>query len=921
MKSQPIENPLLSPWHHLSIEEVAKKFGTDLTKGLSNSSVIRLRSQYGLNQIVRQKHKPICLKFFLQFDRPLLYLLVIAGLLEKVLGYWGNATVIWGVAVALAAIGWLQEAIAKWMFATLASKVDKEALVLRDGRKIRLCANELVPGDLVILTSGNSVAADLRLAQVSNLQIEEFVLTGESSAVSKNAEVLEPETPIAERDNMAYAGSFVTFGWGIGIVVATGNYTAIGKIAKFSEPKRETTSFFADRFRQFSLHWFFFSLFLATFTFEISLAHKTFTDSVEVAIALIVSVIPEGLSAAIALIYGIGVFRLVKNRLIVRQLPALETLGSATVLCFDRTGIITDNQMTVKEIYAGDRHYLVTGSGYNPQGSILFQSMPVNFSQHFALSECLMAGLFCNDTHIEFKQEKWTVIGDPMEAALIAAANKAGLSLSGEQLLMGGESDSCPLFLSLPKLDAIPFDSQLQYMATLHQIIGGNILYVKGSVESILPRCQTMLDDRGDLLPLVPQSIEERFELMASQGLKVMAFAYKNFPTQQNKIDPASLDRGLIFVGLQGISDPLRLGSIAAVRTCQQAGIQVKMITGDSLTTAVAVAKQIGLRKQKHDRQIPAFTGAELDRMDRSQFLMAVSEGVVFARIVPEQKLRIVKALQTQGEIVAITGSKVKEAPALKQADIGIAVRNSTEATKEAADAISIDDRLGSISASIGESRYLYQNLVKIACFILPLHAGELIAIEISTLLGRDLAILPLPILWINLLSCLSVTLLVSLEPRSPLLMKHSPQPLPQSFLPSARIKRILAVGISNWIALVGMFEWVRQAPWGSIELARTMAIQSLVMSSIFYLLSLSQLLPSSISKEHNKKDKLRIAGSNLAVIAFILIWQFVFTNLPLANQIFQTTPLSFDLWMLCFLFGLPTLGITVFANRLDPLK
>lgn len=921
MKSQPIENPLPPPWHHLSIEEVAEKFGTDLTNGLSSSSVIGLRSRYGFNQRTAQKDKPLCLKFLLQFDRPLIYLLLLAGSIEQILGDFLNAAAILGVAVTIAAIGLLQEFIPEGMLAALASTIEREALVWRDGRKIRLYANELVPGDLTILTSGNTVAADLRLVRASNLQIDESVLTGESIAVSKNVEVLEAETPIARRDNMAYAGSFVTFGWGIGIVVATGKDTAIGKKPEFREQKTQNNSFFQHKVNQFSISWLFFSLFLATFTFEISLAQKSFADSVETAIALIVSAIPEGLSAAIALIYGIGVFRSVRNRTIVRQLPALETLGKATVLCLDRTGVITEDRMTVKEIYAGGRHYFVTGSGYNPKGAILFQSMPVNFSQHLALTECLIAGLFCNDTHLEFKEDKWTPIGDPTEAALIIAANKAGLSLSEEQLLMGGEDDSCPLFLSLPKLDAIPFDPQLQYMATLHQTADRKIIYVKGSVESILQRCQKMLGDRGQWLALVPEYIEERVESMATKGLKVMAFAYKNLPNNQNKIEPGSIERDLIFLGLQGINSSLCLGTISAVNACQEAGIELKMITGDSLTTAIAVARQIGLRKHPYDRQIPAFTGEQLARMDRDRSIRAVSEGVVFARVAPEQKLRLVEALQDRGEIVAITGSKVQDAPALKQANIGIALKNSTEAAKEAADLISLDDRLTSIGTSIGESRSFYQNLVKIICFILPLNAGELITIEIATLLGRELPILPLSILWLNLLSCLSVTVLLSLEPRSPLLMKRSLQPIPKSFFPSKRIERILAVGIWNWIVLLVMFEWARQTSWGNIELARTMGIQSLVTSNIIYLLSLSQLFPGAISKEYKTKEKLWIVGSNLAVIAFILFVQFLFTNLSLANDIFQTTPLTFELWSLSLLFALPTIGIAIFANRLDPLQ
>jgi Ca2+-transporting ATPase len=823
--------------------------------------------------------------------------------------------VIWGVTTTNAIIGYLQESKAEGAIAALAKSVTTEATLIRDGKKVRLSSTELVPGDIVLIASGDKVPADLRLVKVRDLQIDESALTGESVAVEKRLDLLEPETPLAERDNMAYAGGFVTFGQGTGVVVATGNHTETGKISQLLEQKINLTTPLTRKFNQFSQNWLFLVLFLATLTFAIGLGQRTFNDALEAAVALTVSAIPEGLPAVITVTLAVGVSRMAQRHAIVRKLPAVETLGGATVVCSDKTGTLTENQMTVQEIYSGGIPYTVTGSGYAPDGEILYEQQPITLGQHPVLQECLLAGLLCNDTHFEVQDGKYAVIGDPTEAALLTVASKAGLSLpQGNADQSWVSSSASPA--SLRRLDSIPFESQFQYMATLHQTSESKVIYIKGSVESLLTRCQDMLDAEGNRSSLERHPIESTVEAMAAQGLRVLAFAKKHMPDEQQTISHDDIQSGLIFLGLQGMIDPPRPEAIAAVHACQRAGIQVKMITGDHVTTATAIAKRMGLRK---NRQVFAYTGTDLAAMNKHTLADAIEDGVVFARVAPEQKLRIVEALQAKGEIVAMTGDGVNDAPALKQADIGIAMGSGTEVSKEAADMILTDDNFASIEAAVEEGRSVYKNLIKAICFILPVNGGESMTILISTLLGRDLPILSLQILWLNMLNSITMTVPLSLEPKSPNVMQRPPRPVNEPFLTGNRLKRILAISLYNWTLIFGMFEWVRQAPWGSLELARTMAIQALVMGRIFYLLSISQFLPSLMARLNGKAAQVSGAPAVLGGVIVALILQLIFSNSDFINQVFKTAPMTLDQWLICLLVSLPMIAIATSVNRFDP--
>ncbi|NMF65707.1 HAD-IC family P-type ATPase [Brasilonema octagenarum] len=899
--------------HSLHIEETIDLLETDQAQGLNSIQVKERIARFGFNELTGKKGKPWWLKFLLQYNQPLLYILLIAGATKAIIGEFVNAFVIWGVTTTNAIIGYVQESKAEGAIAALAKSITTEATVIRENQKLRIPSRELVPGDVVLLTSGDKVPADLRLIKVRNLQVDESALTGESVAVEKEAGVetppLPPDIPLAERKNMAYTGGFVTFGQATGIVVATGNTTETGRISQLLENKIDLSTPLTRKFDKFSKNWLYMVLGVATLTLMAGLQTKPWRDAIEATVALIVGSIPEGLPAVVTVTLAIGVSRMARRHAIIRKLPAVETLGSATVICSDKTGTLTENQMTVQAIYAGGHQYAVTGVGYSPEGKIVQDGKRIDLSSDLGLHECLSAGLLCNDSHLETKNGKWVVVGDPTEGALITSANKLGLIK--------------PLLeQQMPRLDGIPFESEFQYMATLHATPTGKTIYVKGSVEAIAKRCTFMLNSNGQLKPidcvetLNTSSIEREVNIMARQGLRVLALAKKLVPNEQTTVDHVDIDTGLIFLGLQGMIDPPRESAMKAVKACQEAGIQVKMITGDHAVTAQAIATRMGINK---NGSVLAFSGAELAQMDYQELAQVAEDGVVFARVAPEQKLRLVEALQSKGEIVAMTGDGVNDAPALKQADIGIAMGMAgTEVAKEAADMLLTDDNFASIKAAVEEGRAVYKNLVKAMCFILPVNGGESMTILFSTLVGRELPILSLQILWLNVINSITMTVPLAFEPKPQNVMQQSPRRPNEALLSGSRIKRILAISLFNWIVIFGVFEYIRQTT-GDINLARTMAINSLIAGRIFYLLSLSQLVPNLIAKmDGTIKENVDIPAIGFGIIGAIIL-QLCFSYVPLINEFFFTVPLRFDQWLFCFAVGLPMIPWAAFVNRFDP--
>lgn len=902
-------------YHELSSSEVVERLESNADWGLSQGEVTQRQQRYGLNELVSKPGKPAWLRFLLQFNQALLYILLIAGVIKALLGSWTNAAVIWGVTLINAIIGFVQESKAEGAIAALAKAVTTEATVIRAGRKQRIPSQELVPGDVVLLTSGDKVPADMRLLTVKGLQVDESALTGESVPVEKSTQPLAAATLLAERNNMVYAGSFVTFGQGCGIVVATGSSTEVGQISQSLDQSHSLSTPLTRKFARFSRTLLYIILSLASLTFFVGLGQgKSWAEMFEAAVALAVSAIPEGLPAVVTVTLAIGVNRMARRHAIIRKLPAVETLGGATVICSDKTGTLTENQMTVQAIYAGEQRYQVSGIGYAPDGEICTDGgkaiavedglSAIELRNLPALQNCLIAGVVCNDTHLEWKDERWTIVGDPTEGALIVAAQKAGL-------------EQAQLNELLPRLDAIPFESQFQYMATLHQGRDHNMIYVKGSLEAILSRCQEMYDSTGYAVPVDRERVQMEAECLAKQGLRVLALAEKAVPKQQRTLEHTDLDAGLTFLGLQGMIDPPREEAIAAVDACQSAGIQVKMITGDHLTTATAIAERIGLRKEG---QLVGFTGQQLAEMNDSDLSQAVESGSVFARVAPAQKLRLVEALQSRGEIVAMTGDGVNDAPALKQADIGIAMgKAGTDVAREAADMLLTDDNFASIEAAVEEGRTVYQNLRKAIAFILPVNGGESMTILISALLARDLPILSLQVLWLNMVNSVAMTVPLAFEPKSDLTMEQAPRDPREPLLSGKLLQRIVAVSVFNWILIFGMFEWARQTT-GDIAVARTMAIQALVAGRIIYLISVSHLSTAIGARIRGRSVAFNDMRAIGAGIFAAIVLQILFSQWGVMNTLFGTAPLNWSQWLICLIPVLPMAVLAAFVNRLDAI-
>lgn len=895
MTSTAISRSSSRTYYELAATHVVEQFESNVETGLSPAQVQKNQQQYGLNELTVKPGKPAWLRFLLQFNQALLYILIVAGAIKAFLGSWTNATVIWGVTLINAIIGFVEESKAEGAIAALAQSVITEATVIRGGQKQRIPSQQIVPGDLVLLVSGDKVPADLRLLYTRNLQIDESGLSGESVPVEKRTEPLQPHTPLAERVNMAYAGSFVTFGQGSGLVVATANDTEIGQISRSLDQQTDLSTPLTRKFAKFSHRLLNIILALAALTLAVGVGQgQSVAGMFEAAVALAVSAIPEGLPAVVTVTLAIGVNRMARRHAIVRKLPAVETLGGATVICSDKTGTLTENQMTVQAIYADGQRYQVSGTGYSPEGEITDSAGAAVIVQNAPkLQECLIAGLACNDSHLEEEHGRWLVIGDPTEGALITAANKADLY-------------PVQIKQSLPRLDSIPFESQFQYMATLHDSPSEHVIHVKGSVEAILARCSSV--DRI--------STERDVEAMAQEGLRVLAFAKKTVPNSKNSIDHHDIETELTFLGLQGMIDPPRTEVIAAVRSCQSAGIQVKMITGDHLTTAKAIAERIGLQNAAHAK---AFDGQQLAQMSDAELSQVVEDSVVFARVAPAQKLRLVEALQAKGEIVAMTGDGVNDAPALRKADIGIAMAGTgTDVAREAADMLLTDDNFASIEAAVEEGRTVYQNLRKAIAFILPVNGGESMTILISALFARALPILSLQVLWLNMVNSIAMTVPLAFEPKSDAVMQHPPRSPREPLLSRTLIYRILVISVFNWILIFGMFEWVRQST-GNLALARTMAIQALVAGRIVYLLSISQLGTAIAAKIRGRRTvSFHETRAILLGIGGAIVLQILFSQWSVMNTLFATAPLTLNQGLICLLPALPMLPVALWVNRFD---
>jgi len=881
-----VETILCRHWHHCTAENLATLLETDPKRGLTAFEVRHRQARFGPNALTVRKRKSPFKRFLLQFHQPLVYILLAAGLITAFLQEWVDSGVIFGVVLVNAVVGFIQESKAEKAIESLKSLMRTGATVLRDAEKRIVPSEELVPGDVVFLQSGDKVPADLRLFMVKELQVDESALTGESVPVAKIEETLDPDTILADRRNMAYAGTLATFGQGRGIVIATGDRTETGRISELISEAAEISTPLTKKIARFSQVLLYVILGLAGLTYLVGMVRGESAFAMFMAaVALAVGAIPEGLPAAVTITLAIGVKRMARVRAIIRRLPAVETLGGTTVICSDKTGTLTENQMTVQKVFAGDEEYLVTGTGYSPEGQVVRDGEPVT-GRETALTECLTAGLLCNDSQMTESEGRWSVQGDPTEGALIVSARKAGLE---EETVKA----------ALMRIDIIPFESERQYMATLHDRGSGHILYVKGAVERVLDHCTAALVREGDRRPLDREAVLSKAESMARDGLRVLAFARKDLPADHRKLsseDPA----GLTFLGLQGMIDPPRAEAVRAVEACRSAGIAVKMITGDHALTATAIAEQLGLidRDRTDGAGVSAMTGKDLAELTDTGLIDAAEKTPVFARVAPEQKLRLVEALQARGHVVAMTGDGVNDAPALKQADIGIAMGiTGTDVAKEAADMVLTDDNFATIEGAVEEGRRVFDNLTKFIVWTLPTNGGEGLVIMAAVMAGVMLPILPVQILWINMTSAILLGLMLAFEPRESDVMMRPPRDPRSPILSGVLIGRIALVSVLMLAGVFSLFLWQKNNGVNLTE-ARTVAVNLFVMIELFYLFNCRSLTRSVFSIGLFSNPWV------LAGPAVMMALQLLFTYAPFMNRMFHSAPIGLRDWIVIVLIS-----------------
>ena len=873
-------------WHSLTAQESLARLEGDGAQGLTNEEAKSRLQRYGANRLTPKRGKGPVLLFLSQFHDPLIYILLVSATVTGVLKGWVDASVIFGVVFLNAIIGFVQEFNALRAIDALSRELSISSAVLRGGMRQVVPAADLVPGDIVFLQSGDKVPAELRLLKLRDLQIDESALTGESVPVEKNVDPLAAEVLLADRANMAYSSTLVTYGTGVGLVVETGDRTEIGKINQMISEATELETPLTRKIAHFShlLMWFILGLAALTFTAG-WLRGEDVIDTFIASIALAVAAIPEGLPVAVTITLAIGVSRMARRNAIIRKLPAVETLGGTTIICSDKTGTLTQNQMTVQSICAGGELYQVTGNGYEPIGDFLHDGEPIDPSAKAALMECLKAGLLCNDARLVTEGHVWRIEGDPTEGALLVSARKAGMT-----------NDA--LEAAHPRLDAIPFESAHQFMATLHhnQAEDAHHIYLKGSVESVLKRCAAAFDEAMNPVPLDAGWVHGEVEAMASRGLRVLAFARGERPLDDHTLEHGEVAEGLGFLGLQGMIDPPRPEAIKAVTACRAAGIRVKMITGDHLGTAAAIARQIGLESPREE--LHAVDGKALSAIVDEELPAIAERTAVFARVAPEQKLRLVKALQGRGHIVAMTGDGVNDAPALRQANIGVAMGiTGTEVSKEAAAMVLTDDNFASIGAAVEEGRGVYDNLVKFITWTLPTNIGQGLVILIAVFAGIELPILPVQVLWVNMTTAVFLGLTLAFEAKEANVMERPPRDPEQPILTGHLIFRTFLVGLLLTAGAFALFEW-ELSHGETIEKARTAAVNMFIVGQAFYLLNCRSLTQSMFKLGLFSNPWLWVG------ILAILASQAAFNYLPFMDWLFHSAPTGPHEWLLTFSAG-----------------
>ncbi|MFK8253168.1 HAD-IC family P-type ATPase [Ancylobacter terrae] len=863
----------IDDWHAQAHDAVARRLGVT-PEGLSGTEARARLGAHGPNRLPEPPRRHPLMRFLAQFDSVIIYFLMAGALAALLLGHRVDAGVIIAVVLVNALVGFIQEGRAEAGLAAIRSMIAPRARLIRDGRPASVAAEELVPGDIVLLEAGDRVPADLRLVRARGMLVDEAALTGESVAAAKREEPAAPAAPLGDRHSMAYSGTLVAAGQARGIVVATGRHTEIGRISTLiaaveplATPLLRQVNAFGSRFTTLVG-----VCAVLLFVFAVAVRDYGWSEALMAVVALAVGVVPEGLPAVITVTLAIGVRRMAARNAVIRRLPAVETLGATSVICSDKTGTLTRNEMTVRRLVLADGLVEVEGAGYAPEGRLLGPAA----GDPGALALC-RAGLLCNDAQLRLHDGRWSVEGDPMEGALLALAAKAGLDPAAERA-------------AWTRLDEVPFDAAYRFMATLHRDPeGGTLIVVKGAPEPVLA-----------MSGADAARWEAAIAAAAGEGQRLLGFAMKWLAAPPARLSMADMAGGFELLGLAGFVDPPRAEAVAAIAECRSAGIAVKMITGDHGATALAIARQLGIAEKPH-----AVTGADLDRVPDADLAALARDTQVFARTSPEHKLRIVRALQGTGAIVAMTGDGVNDAPSLKQADVGIAMgRKGTEAAKEAAEVVLLDDNFASIVAAVSEGRTVYDNIRKMIAWTLPTNGGEVLAVIFAILAGLTMPMSATQILWINLLLSATLGLVLAFEPAEPGVMARRPRRPDAPLLSPFMLWRILFVSFLFLVAAVGLFEYVTRRG-DSVELARTMVVNAIVVLEIFYLFNVRYLHGRSITWRG-------VLGTPAVLLAVgvVVVAQFAFTYLPPMQEIFDTRPVAFSDGVLVVAGGVVLLAV-----------
>jgi magnesium-transporting ATPase (P-type) len=867
-------------WHSLPVADALHRLAVAAATGLSQQGAAERLEQHGRNRLPPPKRRGPCLRFALQFHNPLIYVLLAAGTVTFALGDYIDAGVIVGVVLINAVIGFVQEGKAEKALEAVSAMLASRATVLREGERHEIDASLLVPGDIVFLESGARVPADLRLLRVKNLRVNEAALTGESVPAEKRTQAVTADAAIGDRLCLAFSGTVVSFGQGQGLVVGTGQATEIGRIGLLVGATRTLATPLTRRLDQFARQITLFILVvgLLTFLYGHLVQDMPVLEIFLAVVGLAVAAIPEGLPAIVTIVLAIGTRVMARQHAIVRRLPAVETLGSVTVICSDKTGTLTRNEMTAVCVMLPAHSLEVSGAGYAPEGGFSRDGATVDAQRDEALQELARCALLCNDAQLKRSADSgWQLVGDPTEGALLTLARKAGL-------------DPAQLAKTHPRVDEIPFESEHRFMATLHHDhTGHTAVLLKGAPERVLDLCT----DDGSGQPLDRDAWQTRMHRAAGAGQRVLALARRQMPADTTALAMDDIAPRFTLLGLIGLIDPPREEAIAAVAECQRAGLRVKMITGDHAVTAAAIGRQLGLNADH------ALTGDMIGALDDEALRRHALDTDVFARASPEHKLRLVGALQAQGELVAMTGDGVNDAPALKAADIGVAMGfKGTDAAREAADLVLTDDNFATIARAVREGRVVFDNVKKSLLFILPTNGGEAGVILLAVFLGLALPVTAGQILWVNMITAVTLALALAFEPAEPGVMLRPPRRPGEPLITGVLAARIAYVSVLMIAVTFAVFEW-ELARGSSVEVARTAAVNMLVIGELVYLFNVRHFTAPALNREI-------LTGNPVAlwVSVILIVFQLLFTYAPPLQQVFHTAALDVLSWLVIVALG-----------------